>query len=165
MYNKGFTLVELITTFAVSSAIIILLINLVLVIKDINVDSKIKTDLLVNQGQLSEALNSKIKDNNLLSYTPCYTGSFCYNFNLSDGESITLDVTSNSIKFGNYVYKLPDETIVTEPSIENITLSSATGSGHNSILVIKIPISNKLYPNQNFGVRVIYQYNSNNISL
>ena len=58
MNNKGFTVVELITTFAVASAIALVLFNIVLIIKNLYSNSNIKTNLLINQGNLSEQFNS-----------------------------------------------------------------------------------------------------------
>lgn len=165
MNKKGFTLVELITTFSVSAVIIVMLINIVLIIKDMNMDSKIKTELMINQGQLSEALNSKITDNNLVSYSKCSDSEFCYNFMFSDGNSINLSVTESSIKFGNYVYDLPEGSEVLAPSIEKKYIEVTDENVNNSFLVITIPISNKLYPDKNFGTKVVYQYNSNILSL
>ena len=53
MNNKGLTLVELITTFALTSVIVVLLINIVVVIKNVYSKSDIKTELYINQSNLS----------------------------------------------------------------------------------------------------------------
>ena len=60
MNKKGFTLIELIMTFALTAVIVTILINIFLVIRDLYNDSDLKTTLIVNQGNLSNALNSKI---------------------------------------------------------------------------------------------------------
>lgn len=158
MNKKGFTLVELITTFALSTVVIILLINVVVVIKNIYSKSNIKSELYINQSNLSNALNSKINRNMLISYETCTDETFCYNFNFGD-EIIKLTVTEKTIKFGDYVYNLSDKSIVDNPSlnIEYVDLSDTENS--DSFLVIKIPITNEFYPNIDFGVNVIYKYN------
>ena len=118
MKNRGFTLVELITTFALSAVIIVILINVVLIIKDMSSDSKIKTKLIVNQSRLSNALNSKISSDNLISYRVCNTAAFCYNFTLSTGEIIKIEIDDKTIKVGNYAYDIDDGVTVSNPEVK-----------------------------------------------
>lgn len=157
MNKKGFTLVELVTTFALASIIIILLINVILVMKNLYTEYDIKTQLLINQGNLSKALNSKINSSNTVYCENCIlpvTEEYGeYNFNLLNVETITLKVTQSSIKFGGYVYKAGEGTTIEKPII------TVENESDYSFLVIKIPIKNKLYPNEDFGVTVVYTTN------
>ena len=57
MNNKGLTLIELITTFALSAVIIVLLINVVASIRTVYSKVSIKSDLYITQSNLSTALN------------------------------------------------------------------------------------------------------------
>ena len=118
MKKNGFTLVELITTFALTAIIVVLLINVVSIIKNIYSKSSIKTELYINQSNLSNALNSKINDNNLDSYEKCEDETFCYNFSFINGENIKLTVNEKMIKFGDFVYKLSEKVKVENPSLE-----------------------------------------------
>jgi len=161
MKNKGFTLIELITTFSLATVILVLLINVVVIIKDVYTESEIKTELTINQGDFSKIINAKITDNNLVSYIECYDSDFCYSFTFKDGEVIDLNVTVSSIKFGSYVYKLPSGTEVINPSIEELYMENTDPSLNDSILVIRIPIINKLYPTEDYGINLVYTYNSN----
>lgn len=165
MNKKGFTLVELITTFALSAVIVILLINIIVVIRNIYSKTNIKTELYINQGNLSNALNEKINKDNLDSYEECNDSEFCYIFNLVDGESIKLTINDNVIKFGDFVYKLSGKSKVMNPSITEEYITDMDSNKNNSFLVIKIPIENELYPNDNFGINLVYPYNSNKTSL
>lgn len=157
MNKKGFTLVELITTFALTAVIVTILVNISVIIRNIYNKTELKTELLIEQANLSNTLNSKINKKNLVDYNACTDSSFCYNFSFSDGSIEKLIVTNNSIKFGNYTYKLQNGTKVVDPSIgkEEVTPTSSD----SEFLVIKIPISNSLYPNENFGINLVYQYN------
>ena len=146
MKNKGFTLVELITTFVLTSVIILLLINILNVIKTIYSKSNIKTELYINQGNLSNVLNKKINNNNLERYEECYDSFFCFNFYFVDGEKIKLQVEDKKIEFGNYVYNLESKTRVVNPKL-NID---------NNILNLKIPIKNEIYPDIDFGINLVY---------
>ncbi len=164
MNKKGFTLVELITTFSLVSVIVILLMNLLVLIKNIYSESNVKTNLLINQGNLNKVLNEAFKKDNLISYKSCNESDFCYDFNFSDGSIKRLNVTKDKITFDNYVYKLSEDSSIINPTVEKeYTLSNDLNS-YDSMLVIKIPIKNKFYSG-NFGANIIYQYNSNKISL
>lgn len=156
MKNKGFTLVELITTFALSSVIIVLLINVVVSIKNVYSNTSIKGELYINQSNLSNVLNSKITGNLLTSYEECADVEFCYIFNFSDGESIKLKVTEKEISFGNYIYKLPFDTKVINPVLANNFVKDDITGNTNNLLNLNIPIINELYPNINFGINLVY---------
>lgn len=165
MNKKGFTLIELIATFALASVIIIILTNIVVIVKDIYSKDNIKTNLLIKQSNLSNALNSKLNNDFIDSYIRCSDTEFCYKFSLVDGSDIELKITDNIIKFGDYVYKLEDGVEVDNPSITKKTISTSNINLDNSFLIIKIPIKSKLYKNEDFGINLIYTYNSNKINL
>lgn len=161
MKSKGFTLVELITTFALASVIIILLINIVVVIKNIYSKTNIKTELYINQSNLSNVLNTKFTKDNLDSYRNCEESDeyiICQIFKFKDSEDeIKLEVTSNKIKFGNYVYKLPEYAIVKNNTNDELFKTDIV----NNILNLQIPIYCDIYPNINFGINIVYLNSSN----
>ena len=158
MKKNGFTLVELITTFALTSVIIILLINVVIIIKNVYSNSNIKTELYINQSNLSNVLNSKIYNENLDSYEECDDTDFCYTFNFMDGTSTKLTVTDKTIKFGDYIYNLKDKTKVENPSLEIEFIDETDIENLDSFLVLKIPITCELYPDIDFGINLVYSY-------
>ena len=164
MNKKGFTLVELITTFALASVIIILLINIIVVIKNIYSKTDLKTELFIHQGNLSNAMNKVINKDNLISYSECNDAEFCYVFNISTGESFKLTIADDVIKFGNYVYKLKSNTSVNNPSITTEHITGITNN-KDSFLIIKIPIVSTQYPNEDFGINLIYPYDSSETNL
>lgn len=158
MNNKGFTVVELITTFAVASAIALVLFNIVLIIKNLYSNSNIKTNLLINQGNLSEQFNSLTLHEEISSIDFCDDAIKCYEFTYTDGKKYKLIVDNNIIKFGNYVYKLEkgshideDNAIIKREKIDLIDFSEK-----DSILNVKIPIINDQYPSQDFGLNYVY---------
>lgn len=162
MNKKGFTLVELITTFALTAVIVTILINVSVVIRNMYNKAQIKTQLLIEQANLSNALNTKINKKMLEDYSTCTDSSFCYNFVFSDGSTEKLIVTNSSIKFGNYVYKIQNGTEIKNPSLSKAEVSP--DSSNSEFLVLKIPIVNKLYPDDDFGINLVYQYNLNYVS-
>lgn len=164
MNKRGFTLIELITTFALSTIIIILLINVVILIKNIYTENDIKTGLLIEQSNLSNLINKKFSSE-LISYIPCDESDFCFSFDFSDGTTSVLVVDNQYIRFDGYVYDVKDSSIIGVPSIDIIDVEVSNVDSNNSFLVIKVPISNKLYPKEDFGINVVYSYNSNKITL
>lgn len=163
--NKGFTVIELVTTFALTAVIVVVLINVGLVIRNIYNKFDSRTELLIEQANLSRAMNSKINHDNLINYEACVESSFCYDFSFKDGTNIRLLVTNDLILFGDYTYKLDNNSEVSEPEITKVSANVDTVSDNNKFLVIKIPIVNKLYKNEDFGINLIYPYNSNKIDL
>lgn len=161
MNKKGFTLIELITTFAMMSVIIIFLFNIILTIKNIYSKHNVKTELVLDQSNLSYQINKKFKPGNLTAYSACTDSDFCFSFTFLDGTSSKLIVRSNSISFNNYVYKISEGTNIGECDLKKIEANVSSADVNNSFLVIKIPITNKLYPDEDFGISVVYQYNSN----
>ncbi|MBQ2946826.1 MAG: hypothetical protein IJE04_03130 [Bacilli bacterium] len=161
MNNKGLTLIELITTFALSAVIIVLLINVVVSIRNVYSRVSIKSDLYITQSNLSNILNFKLHDDQLDGYELCNDSTFCYNFSLVNGETLKLIVEENKITVGDQVYKLTGKTRVVNPtlSVEYIELNEEYNG--NNILVLKIPIINELYPNIDFGVNLVHLYNIN----
>lgn len=162
--NKGFTLVELVTTLAIASVLITLFINIGLVIRNIYNNYDSKTKLLIEQGNLSTAIHSKL-DKNIISYNSCSdTVDFCFDFNLGDGTESRLLVSHNLISFDEYKYEITDDLIV-EPTINKQTLTGISASDNNSLLNLKISIKSKVYADEDFGINYVYQYNSNIINL
>ena len=160
MNKKGFTLVELVTTCVLASVIILILINTVIVIKEIYNKSNTKTQLLIKQGNLSNTINTVLRKDNLKDYQVCDAGLLCGIFITKDGNTNTLEVTNDTIKFNDFVYKIDKGSKIDEENLKICRKSISTSAIYDTILVINIPITNKLYKNENFGIKAIYQYNS-----
>ena len=161
MKKNGFTLVELITTFPLTSTIIVLLLNVVVVIKNLYINTNIKTELYINQSNLSNILNSKIRKGNLKNSLDCTEDEgylLCQNFEFYGEESIKLIVNEKSITFGDYVYKLDDNTKVVSPTFRTEYLSNG-----DNLLILNIPITNELYPYMDFGINLIQIYMPNEL--
>lgn len=168
MNKKGFTVVELITSFALSAIIITLLFSIILSIKSIYTSSAIKTEMLIEQSMLSKKMNSIINSNNIVSYVACNNDDYelCYQFNDIDNNEyfLLIDKTKKIITFDNYTYKLGNNSYIGDIIVDHETISD-TSQGNNSFFYIKIPIYNKVLQKENFGINLIYPYNSNNINI
>lgn len=182
MNNKGFTLVELVATFALSSAIIFLLINIVIVIKNIYVNYQLKTDLIINQATLSNILNEKIIDKEMITHSTCSSNNTCHIFYYDDYtlkiffENSTIKVYTyetldyiNSNLVSSSDYELSTDTIEYNSKIYYLynsyvyssnlgsTIESLNVQEDNDFIVITIPIKNKLFSDKDFGINLVYR--------
>ena len=163
MNNKGFTVVELITTFAVASAIALILFNIVLIIKNFYSTSNIKTNLLINQANLSEQFNSITLHDDISSIDFCNDEVICYEFVYTDGNKYKLTINNNIIKFGNYTYKLEKGSHIDENNIvvRREKIDSVSVGEKNAILNVRIPILSDQYPGKDFGLNYVYLHDYN----
>ena len=144
MDNKGLTLVELLVTFALAAIIILVLLNVLIILKKNYEETDKKTHLVVEQSTLSNVLNLRFSKNNLISGESC--NAFPCEFVFRDG-SATLTVEQNKISFDKYTYILDSNSRVENPTIEY----------NEPYLHIRIPIKNKLYGNEDFGINLVYK--------
>ena len=149
MSNKGFTLIELITTFALAAIIAILLINVLVSIRNLYSNTSVRKELYINQSNLSNALNSKIQNGKITRHTSCETevtdALLCYDFELETGEE-RLIVRENQILFGKYTYNLDEKT-----KVENADFINERVFYH-----LIISIRNEFYPDTDFGINLVY---------
>lgn len=157
MNKKGFTLIELITTFLLAVVIIILLLNIISIIKNIYQKNDIKSKLSLEQSNLSNIINKKF-DNGLKEYNPCDDSDFCYEFEFDDGSSSKLLVKNNRLRFDSYNYdfgniaKISDyEILIEEVDIDDV-------NNKDAFLVIKLPIKSKQFPDMDFGIDFVTPY-------
>ena len=157
MKNKGFTLVELITTFALASVIIILLLNIIVLIKNIYVETNLKTELYINQSNLSNMLNKKIRDDNLLEIIQEKNeDNTIFEIKLKSGEDFFLKVYNNKIECGNYNYRFPSGVSIDIDKVEFSTKLYEESIPKKEIYILKVPIKANLYPDIDFGINLVY---------
>lgn len=160
--NNGMTLVEFITSFTLASIIIVLLLNVILILRDVYNKSNIKSDIIIEQSSLSNQLNKEFVKNNLISYSINNSDNYSFVFT-DDIYNLVVNRTEYTIKFGKYTYKFPEGTKIGNPSIDIKTFS--VYSGNDSIFILNIPITNNKFPDENFDVNIVYMYNSNALNL
>lgn len=147
MNKKGFTVVELMTTFALVTVISILLIKLTITLKEVYINGDIKTALLTKQGNMTDKIYKDLDENNLNSLTSC--GKNCINFEYETGTK-TLKINKNILTYDNYSIKLGDGGYFGTVDISNY--DSDIGYYFN----LNIPIYHKLVKG-NYGININYQ--------
>ena len=165
--NKGFTLVELITSFALASVIMIFIFNIVVILKNNYISKSVRTDLLIKQSLLSQKMNEDFTNNNVKDVVTCDSDKKCYEFTFADDtvKQLKISADDKTITYGDYTYELANSSYTSKINVstKSITLDDVTIN--DSLLVIDIPILNKKYTDTNFGVKVVYQYNSHLVDL
>lgn len=163
--EKGFTIVELITSFVLISLIVALLFEVLFILKNLYSDSGIKTELLVKQALISEKINDELNSKNIMLATKC--GATCVNFIFTDGtrSELSFDREENTFTYGNYKTKLISGSEYGNIDISTETILNVDVGRNDSIVQIKIPIYHKLLKQQDFGINIVYQYDSRNSAI
>lgn len=156
--NKGFTTIELITSFTLASVIMIILFNIILILKDNLSKVNAKTNMLVEKDNLSYNINKRFKEKELSSITMCDEGDKCYLFTYSDDTSdkLVYSNTDKSITFNNYTFDIIDGITVEEPIIKEYydTMSSTK---YNGYFIIHIPIK---LDNKDYSIKINKHFNT-----
>lgn len=168
--NRGITLVEMIVSMTLLVIISTFLFQMVISLKELYNSSGIKTEMLTKQANISKMINDDFKEKGIKIAQKCSDEDNCLAFYFEDGTSKTLKFTKRTdkseayLEYGDYRTNLVDKSDFGVYQIETATVSNA-GLNNNSILKIDIPITHPLLKNQNFGINIIYQYNSNSTSI
>ena len=160
MNKKGFTITELIVSFALISVISIILFNIILSLKELYVSGDIKTSLLNKQGILTRTIYNDLDNKKLNSIRAC--GVTCLTFEYEkDGKkelkNLLVDVAGNTIVYGNYTMKLSNGSKVVSESDNPVDFKYT-----NSVLYLNIPIKTSLL-DDDFGIRIVKKVNDVNI--
>ena len=173
MNRKGFTTIELITSFTLASVIMIILFNIILIMKDNLSRVSAMTNTLVEKDNLSYNINKRLKEKVLTSLTTCEDGDKCYLFTYSDSTSdkLVYSIENKTITFNNYTFNITDGMKVESPNItEHYDTMSSTKYNGYFILNIPITVDGKDYSikvNKHFNTDsvvvdlTVYQYDNN----
>ena len=144
--NKGFSMVELIVSFAICSVIVVFLFQIVLVLKDLYEKSAIKTTLLNKQNIIVNLIYTDISEKGLISVNTC--DDYCITFNFDDRSSKTLEyfTDDNTISYGDYITEVLGGT----------TVGKVETSIQNGVMSANMPITHKLFNNKDFGICIVH---------
>ena len=157
--EKGFTIIELLTSFSLALVVMVFLFNIVLLLRDNYTYNSTKSSLMVEQSLLSSELNADFVGDVVEKIVSC--GTDCYDVtvninNVSKIKRLEVNFTEQTIRYGTYKYTLAEtETIESFTVCKNETNASAN---MNSYLIIDIPITSKVMVDVSLGVKVVYPY-------
>lgn len=161
--KKGFTLVELITSFALAAIVLVFVFNVVVILKNDYVGKSLRTNLMIKQSLLSQKINEDLKDNNVIGVRTCDSEDKCYEFTFVDNKTKKLLISNNGkiIKYGNFTYNLIGTSYTEKIGVEIIKGNVDNTTINDSFLIIKLPVYNSKFNDLDFGINCIYQFNSN----
>lgn len=161
MNNKGFTMVELIVSFLLSSIIVIFLIQIVINLKEMQEYSDTKTELLTKQAIISNKINEQLTNKQLLNIDECNDiPNYCLDFMFTDGSSskLIVDKTNQTITIGNDKLSLDHDSYFGKINADVTPFPNISPNKNDSILKIQIEILHKYFKDQDFGLYLVYQY-------
>lgn len=158
--QKGFTVVELILSFSITTIVIVLLFQLLLSLKDLYNTSGYKTELFIKQSTINEQISKEFTTKTITNISDC--GIDCITFEFMDGtsSSLSIDRTNKIFSYGTYKTKLVNDSYYGEPVVEFYRNIANVNNNLDSYILINIPILYPLYEDENFGINIIYQYDS-----
>lgn len=159
--KKGFTLVEMLVSFTLSMILIIILFQLIINLKEIYLVSGVKTHLLNKQYLITNKIYKDLNEKTVTEINTCNTGTMCVEFAFSDGtsKSIEMNSTTGTLKYDDYTITLdPNSTFgLAEVNTVETLLDKR-------ILTVNVEITNKLFKNTDFGISIVYPYNSEEVT-
>lgn len=163
--NKGFTVIEIIVSFVLTSIIVLLLFELIIILKELYVTSGVKSQLLTKQTIMSEKINSDLNNKKIMIASRCGTSCIDFVFDDSSASRLEIDRKNNIFSYGDYKTELiPGSQFGNVRVSTNSVLGVAAGR-NNSIVTITIPIIHSLFEQQEFGINVVYQYDNRDTSI
>ena len=157
MNKKGFTLIEVIVSFVLVTAISLALFKTVLAMQQ-----RQKVNIALNQFKsFNLMINNEIQydflTDKILSTSACGTNCYDITFEKKGTVRITMNKEDGTITYGSFKEKLPvDYTFYDDMTITSYTSST---SGLNSYVVLTIPVKSNYEPNLS-NIKYMYQYDS-----
>lgn len=150
MNKKGFTIIELMTTFVLVAIISTLLIKLVVTLKEVYINGDMKTTLITKQSTMTDKIYKDLDNNNLTKIESCGETN-CVNFVYTTGsKKFVIDKNKKTMTYDNYTIKLGKEGSFGDVSFEKFN------SDLGSIISLKAPIKNRLLKGD-YGLNITYQ--------
>ncbi|MBP3920235.1 MAG: prepilin-type N-terminal cleavage/methylation domain-containing protein [Bacilli bacterium] len=164
--NKGFTIVELLASFVLSMIIVVIMFQLIINLKDLYQVSALKSELSSQQSILTNKIYSDLTNKKMTminehdekdssdNIIKTYIG---FSFNDGSATELIIDKVNKYLTYDNYTIKLND--LSDFGNIEINTKETGAEIGYNGLLSINIPINNRQFSQENFGINIVYPYN------
>ena len=166
MNKKGFTVIELIVSFSLVMIVVVMLVQVVVLVKNLYVNAAIKTELLNKQAIMNRKVSEQFTNKDIKAAVRC--GQGCLTFIYEDDTSSNLIVKKEENTFSfidndtgtiNYTTKLITGSSFGDIDISNETINGVADGKNNSFIKINIPVKHTLVEGD-FGINVVYQYDS-----
>lgn len=158
--NQGFTIVELVLAFATSTILIILFFSLLISLKNLYNYSGVRTELLIKQASIADLINQDLMTQKIIGITNCGTNCLEFNFSNNDSKKLEINKENHLFIYGNYTTKLVKGSEFGEPQIQFYQNFTNTYNTYDAFIALTIPISYSEYEDEDYGVNLVYQYNT-----
>ena len=162
MKNKGFTLIELIVSFALITVISVSLFKTVL-----SVQQRQSQNIAINKFKAFQLLLNTEIENDFLkeeieSVDECGTNCYDIEYKNKGVKRLSIDIIDNVITYGSFREHLPDNYKL----IDNMTIKKyeSTTEGINSYIFLNIPIKSSLEPSLD-SLKYMHTYDSTENSI
>lgn len=163
MKKNGFTVLELIVSFALAATIGFFLLKITMIIKNLYTMSYIKTNIISKQDIITERMYDDFLYNDIKTALKC--GKNCIRFIFSDNSEKLFKIENNeTFKWGDFTTKLKDGSTFNNISVKIIN-NLNTNDLKDSILSISIPIENPSIKDENFKTNIVIPYKSRNVHI
>lgn len=163
--NRGFTIMELILSFLITMIVAVLLFELSLNLKNLYINSGAKTELLIKQANMTKKIYDDFFNKTITGLQDCNQDCIEFEFNDGTSKKLTINRETKVLNYGNYGVKLLTESEIGKGNIKLYTNYDNIYNENDSYFIVNIPITHPLYEDDEFGINVVYQYNSNNTYL
>ena len=162
MNKKGFTVVELLTTFVLITIVVSLLIMISTSLSKMYTTSSTKTELIYKQSVISKKLNEAFLLKSIVRIDRC--GTNCVTLTYSDYTTTRIEIDDALIHIGKDTYDIVKHSTIGDVRIELIYSPVTHGYKYDTILNIKIPISYKNL-DDDYGINLVYQFNRSKVQV
>lgn len=145
--QKGFSIIELVVSFSVCLVIAVMLFQIVVSLKELYEKSGLKTELLNKQNIIVDQIYDDILSIGLDDVSSC--GTYCAKFIFEDGSTKSFQYASNKLYYDDYV-----TTLNTGVTVGNISVNT-----QDNVVSIRLPITHKLFPKDEFDIRIVHIIN------
>lgn len=168
--TKGFTIVELLTSFSLASVVMILLFNILLTIKENYIHNKLETEFESQFALLATALNedafkcsgnpgSRVTNNTFYftSSDVCQLDYITVNSTQKDGKTvITYRRYKGSWDYDESTYEFPEGVVLENSKFDSYSLTSSSNKYYMLNLDFKVtyPVSGE---EENHTMRIFYK--------
>ena len=156
MKNKGFTVVEILTTFVLITIIAALLITISTSLSKIYNTTSVKTELYYTQSVLSNELNRAFLVNGIIRVNKC--GDRCLMLTHSNYDTTTIEIEDKLIHIGDKAYEITKNSVIGDVKFDLIYSPLEHNYKPDTILNVVIPITYKNIEGD-YGVNLVFQFN------
>ena len=158
MNKRGFTVIELLTTFLLVTIVVSLLIVISTSLSKIYVSTSTKTELFYKQSLLSKELNESFLKKPITKIDRCDNNYNCVILTYSDLTTKRIQIDETLIHIGDETYDIVQYSTIGTIKIDVIYSLIAHPYKADAIFNLRIPITYKNIEGD-FGINLVYQFN------